>query len=182
MEQQREDRIMEERQELMVSPTSDGQPTLRIAHFLSPSLSSNDNPLHTLSPLFLSSRTSQTRNPNNPLSVSFKGWREPQKNWKDWVDHMCSLHKNVLWEKAGIYESIMGSVYSVRKDCELVIKVAEKWCPETKSFVFDFGEATITLEDMMTMGGYSVLGDSVLSPLPRGKKLFSKTYHMWKAF
>ncbi|KAF7133462.1 hypothetical protein RHSIM_Rhsim09G0021900 [Rhododendron simsii] len=78
---------------------------------------------------------------------------------------MCSLHKP-LWEKAGIYESIMGSVYSIRKDCELVIKVAEKWCPETNSFVFPFGEATVTLEDMMTLGGYSVLGDSVLTPLP----------------
>ncbi|XP_058183612.1 serine/threonine-protein phosphatase 7 long form homolog [Rhododendron vialii] len=136
-----------------------------MAHFLNPSLSSNDNPLHTPSPLSLSSNTSETQTQENPLNVSFKGWRNPQKNWKNWVDHMCSLHKSV-WEKAGIYYSIMGSVYSIKKDYELVIKFAERWCPETKSFAFDFGEATITLEDVMTLGGYSVLGDSVLTPLP----------------
>ncbi|KAI8537469.1 hypothetical protein RHMOL_Rhmol09G0025700 [Rhododendron molle] len=158
-------RIMEEREELMVSPTGDGKPTLRMAHFLNPSLSSNDNPLHTPSPLSLSSKTSETQTQENPLNVSFKGWRNPQRKWKNWVDHMCSLHKSV-WEKAGIYYSIMGSVYSIKKDYELVIKFAERWCPETKSFAFGFGEATITLEDMMTLGGYSVLGDSVLTPLP----------------
>ncbi|XP_058183609.1 serine/threonine-protein phosphatase 7 long form homolog [Rhododendron vialii] len=165
MEQQPEGRILEEREELMVSPTGDGKPILRMAHFLNPSLTSNDNPLHTLSPLSLSSKTSKTQTQKNPLNASFKGWRNPQKKWEIWVDHMCSLHKP-LWEKAGIYESIMGSVYSIRKDCELVIKVAEKWCPETNSFVFPFGEATVTLQDMMTLGGYSVLGDSVLTPLP----------------
>ncbi|KAI8537464.1 hypothetical protein RHMOL_Rhmol09G0025200 [Rhododendron molle] len=165
MEQQTADRIMEEREELMVSSTGDGNPTLRMAHFLNPSLASNDNPLHTLSPISLSSKTSKTQTQKNPPNVSFKGWRNPQKRWKIWVDHMCSLHKP-LWEKAGIYESIMGSVYSIKKDCELVIKVAEKWCPETNSFVFPFGEATVTLQDMMTLGGYSVLGDPVLTPLP----------------
>ncbi|KAF7112491.1 hypothetical protein RHSIM_RhsimUnG0223800 [Rhododendron simsii] len=170
MEESPEDRLMEEREELMVSPTGDGQPTLRMAHFLNPSLSSTEQPPLNLSPYSFSSTTSKTQTQKNPLNVSFNGWREPQKNWKSWVDHMCSLHKPV-WEKAGIYESILGSVYLIRKDCELVTKVAEKWCPDTNSFLFPFGEATVTLEDMMTLGGYSVLGDSVLTPLPPGKDL-----------
>ncbi|KAL6970728.1 hypothetical protein U1Q18_030420 [Sarracenia purpurea var. burkii] len=44
----------------------------------------------------------------------------------------------------------------------------QKWSPETRTFLFPFGEATITLEDMIVLGGYPVLGDSVLSPLDKG--------------
>lgn len=46
----------------------------------------------------------------------------------------------------------------------MVLGLAEKQCPETKSFIFSWGEATITLEDMM-ISGYSVLGSPVFSPL-----------------
>ncbi|GJR77202.1 ABC transporter I family member 10, chloroplastic, partial [Tanacetum coccineum] len=38
---------------------------------------------------------------------------------------------------------------------------AKHWCHETKTFVFKWGEVTITLEDMMVVGGFSVLGHSV---------------------
>jgi len=37
----------------------------------------------------------------------------------------------------------------------------EKWCCETNTFVFSFGEATITLEDIMVLGGYPVIGDPI---------------------
>lgn len=34
----------------------------------------------------------------------------------------------------------------------------EKWCCETNTFVFSFGEATITWEDVMVFGGYPIIG------------------------
>ncbi|KAK0599574.1 hypothetical protein LWI29_006517 [Acer saccharum] len=76
---------------------------------------------------------------------------------------MASLHEST-WKKAGIYEAILNSTYSIHRNHDLVLGLAEKWCPETKSFIFSWGEATITLEDMI-ISGYSVLGSSVFSPL-----------------
>ncbi|CAN7008425.1 unnamed protein product [Brassica oleracea var. botrytis] len=38
----------------------------------------------------------------------------------------------------------------------------KKWCPETNSFVFPWDEARITLEDVMVLLGFSVLGSPVL--------------------
>ncbi|KAI9186896.1 hypothetical protein LWI28_022032 [Acer negundo] len=76
---------------------------------------------------------------------------------------MASLHGST-WKKAGIYEAILNSTYSIQRNHDLILGLAEKWCPETKSFIFSWGEATVTLEDMI-ISGYSVLGSSVFSPL-----------------
>jgi hypothetical protein len=43
------------------------------------------------------------------------------------------------------------------KKQDLVYGVVEKWCSETNTFVFPFGEATITLEDVIVLGGYSLV-------------------------
>ncbi|XP_059669192.1 serine/threonine-protein phosphatase 7 long form homolog [Cornus florida] len=77
---------------------------------------------------------------------------------------MRSLHQSV-WKKAGIDEAIMNSTYTIIRNDKLVFGFAERWCSETNTFVFPWGETTITLEDIMILGGYSVLGDSVSSPL-----------------
>ncbi|KAJ0046041.1 hypothetical protein Pint_04182 [Pistacia integerrima] len=42
--------------------------------------------------------------------------------------------------------------------------LAEKWCPETKSVNFSWGESTITLEDLLIVG-YSALGSRVFCPV-----------------
>ena len=70
-----------------------------------------------------------------------------------------------LWKKAGIFEAIRISTFQVPKNDILLLGIFEKWNSESKSFIFPWGEATITLEDVMVLGGYSVLGSSVLSPL-----------------
>ena len=59
----------------------------------------------------------------------------------------------------------MGSKYSIPKHQDLILGLSEKWYPQTNTFIFPWGEATVALEDMMALGGYSVLGDSVLSPI-----------------
>ncbi|KAJ0100999.1 hypothetical protein Patl1_04245 [Pistacia atlantica] len=55
------------------------------------------------------------------------------------------------WEIVGIQEAILNSVYEKRND-DLVLGLAEKWCPETKSSIFSWGEATITREDLLIEG------------------------------
>ena len=143
----------------MVSPTG-GNPTLRIAHFLKPSVSSIDE----LPSPFLSAEPTISELGNLPLKVHFKSWRRMDENWKMWVASLHSKYQSI-WKESGIYEAIMCSKYSICRHQDLILGLAEKWCPKTNTFIFSWGEATVTLEDMMALGGYSVLGDSVLRPL-----------------
>ncbi|GMN51540.1 hypothetical protein TIFTF001_020695 [Ficus carica] len=155
------DSIVETRQELIVSPT---EQDLRPAHFLKPTAptASIEEPPPPFSNSFTSkSRASKPR--NSPPEVSFHGWLFPSENWKNWVEKMARKHRQT-WEKAGIYEAIMGSTNKINKYPELVLELAKTWCPQTSSFAFRFAEATITLEDIMLCGGYSVLGRPVFDP------------------
>ncbi|GMY24747.1 serine/threonine-protein phosphatase 7 long form like [Fagus crenata] len=74
---------------------------------------------------------------------------------------MAFLHQ-ATWKRAGIYEAVLNSMYQIRRDSDLLFGFAKRWCSETNTFIFPWGEATITLEDTMVLGGYSVFGDSVL--------------------
>ncbi|PWA99825.1 Aminotransferase-like mobile domain-containing protein [Artemisia annua] len=90
-----EDMIMEEREELMVSPKHHN-PTRKLAHFLKPtSLSTTIRKPISLNPHSL---------PKTPLKVSLNGFKTLQNGWKDWVNHMHALHKHT-WQKAGIYNA-----------------------------------------------------------------------------
>ncbi|KAI3768945.1 hypothetical protein L6452_00041 [Arctium lappa] len=152
-----EDTIMEEREEFMVSRNFTQlhhQPKCKLARFLKPSVTTTDvQPFFYNRPQFYSSK----------LSFNFNGWRSPPKDWKPWVDRMHSLHQST-WKRAGIYHAVLNSSYEIMKTDDSIIGLAEKWSRETNSFVFVWGEATITLEDMIVLGGYSVLGQSVLNP------------------
>ncbi|GAB2220551.1 hypothetical protein Droror1_Dr00008211 [Drosera rotundifolia] len=68
-----------------------------------------------------------------------------------------------VWRKSGILEAVMGSVVRVCRDEEVLLGVMERWCPETNTFVFPWGEATVTLEDVIVLGGYPVIGDGIWS-------------------
>ncbi|CAN7083327.1 unnamed protein product [Brassica oleracea var. botrytis] len=99
------------------------------------------------------------------LSVSFNGWRFPSENFKSWATKMSALHE-LTWKKAGIFEAVIASsTIKICKEPDLVMGVAEKWCPDTKTFLFPWGEATVTLEDVMVLLGFSVLGSPVLATL-----------------
>ncbi|XVE48941.1 hypothetical protein DITRI_Ditri01bG0042500 [Diplodiscus trichospermus] len=158
--------MVEGREELMVSPTGQNQnPCLRTAHFLKPIFKSLENPLPKLPSQCFSSLEQPSFEPKNlPLSVSFHGWRCRAKNWSTWIEKMAALHEST-WKKAGIYEAITNSTYQIKRNNDLVFGLAEKWCCETKSFIFSWGEASITLEDVMILGGFSVLGSPVFTPL-----------------
>ncbi|RYR37004.1 hypothetical protein Ahy_A09g041937 isoform A [Arachis hypogaea] len=68
-------------------------------------------------------------------AIQFKGWKNPQRKWNDWIEIMAGKY-GFMWNQT-----------------------------ETNTFVFPWGEATITLEDVMVLGGFSVLGEPVNLPL-----------------
>ncbi|XP_031260169.1 uncharacterized protein LOC116118319 [Pistacia vera] len=154
---------VEVRQALMAPPTSDGIPTMKLAHFLKPTIKSSKGPVFELPSHFLHHLPSTFEPKKWPLKVAYHGWRHPQTNWRRWVEKMASLHEST-WEKVGIREAILNSVYQIKKNDDLVLGLAERWCPETKSFILSWGEVTITLEDMM-IAGYSVLGSPIFCPV-----------------
>lgn len=166
-----DNRVMEEREEPMVSPTG-GHVCIRRAHFLIPSVTSIDGPaaapsLDSLS----SSATRLAKYKDLPFKVNYRGWKYRREKWKTWVDQMQSSHHST-WKRAGILDAIMSSTCIIHRYDDLIFGFVEKWCPTTNSFVFPWGEATITLEDMMVLGGYCVLGESVL--IPRGNEEMEK--------
>ncbi|KAJ6753588.1 PROTEIN MAIN-LIKE 2 [Salix purpurea] len=151
--------ILEERKDFMVSPFGDSKPALRKAYFLKPTATSMEEPeLPSDSISQLSPQTLQRD--NCPLKSSSMSWVHPQQDWITWVSRMQSKHQ-AAWKKSGIDQAILNSTYDIKKSIELIIGLSEKWCPNTNTFVFPWGEATITLEDVIILGGYSVLGSPV---------------------
>ncbi|KAK0593965.1 hypothetical protein LWI29_018794 [Acer saccharum] len=120
-----------EREELMISPTGDGEPTFRSAHFLQPTVTSIDGPVFEIPNDCISSVPPTFEPKNWPLEVKYNGWRQPTKDWRTWVEKMCSLHEST-WKKSGIREAIWSSTYEVHRNNDLVLGLAEKWCPDTK--------------------------------------------------
>ncbi|WZZ64322.1 hypothetical protein YC2023_075692 [Brassica napus] len=113
------------------------------------------------------------------LTVSFPGWRKANSAFKSWATKMSLLHKPT-WQKAGIFEAIMASTKGFNKDTDLVLGIAERWCPDTNSFLFPWGEATVTLEDVMVLLGFSVLGSPVFAAVDgSGEKSVRKLEKEW---
>ncbi|RHN67036.1 putative aminotransferase-like, plant mobile domain-containing protein [Medicago truncatula] len=98
-----------------------------------------------------------------PFKINFNGWHSPQEKWVKWVDELKPKYESV-WKKARIFEPIMSIKSCIIKNQDLVCGIVEKWCCETNTFVFLFGEATITLEDVIVLGGYSLFGHPVFHP------------------
>ncbi|VYS48781.1 unnamed protein product [Arabidopsis thaliana] len=131
-------------------------------HFLKPYVTSIDGAVAELPRHRLSVSSSDL---NESFSrISFNGFWSAQPNFKSWAKKMEALHEPI-WRKAGIFEAIKASMYKIRKNQSLLLALVEKWCPETKSFLFPWGEATITLEDVLVLLGFSVQGSPVFAPL-----------------
>ena len=64
----------------------------------------------------------------------------------------------------GIYGALKGSTYRVHADENLIFGLVERCSCETKNLMFPWGEVTVSLEDIMVFGGFSTLGDCVMSP------------------
>ncbi|KAG2256123.1 hypothetical protein Bca4012_093192 [Brassica carinata] len=148
--------LVEEREELMVLPSENNtRPIIKKSHLLKP---------HVTTTIDDGSEPSSPGVKSSPLCVSFSGWRLPNQKFKSWFRKMSALHKPI-WIQSGIFEAIKASTYKIRKNPSLILSLSQKWSPKTKTFVFPWGEATITLEDVTLLLGFSVLGSSVYTPL-----------------
>nr|VDD03750.1 unnamed protein product [Brassica rapa] len=146
--------LVEEREELMVLPSENNtRPIIKKSHLLKP---------HVTTTLDGSEPSPGVK--SSPLSVSFSGWRLPNQKFKSWFRKMSALHKPI-WIQSGIFQAIKASTHKIRRNPSLILSLSQKWNPETKTFVFPWGEATITLEDVTLLLGFSLLGSSVYTPL-----------------
>ncbi|KAJ1389547.1 Aminotransferase-like, plant mobile domain [Sesbania bispinosa] len=154
--------IFESRIVTMVSSVSEegakSKPTL--ARFLKPSAKSINQAVR--SPMMLSEAVSHREHPHP--EIHFKGWKNPQTKWGDWVESLTGKHA-FTWNQACICDALLSSLYEIQPNTPLILRLVEYWSPETNTFVFPWGEATITLEDVMILGGFSVLGEPVNLPL-----------------
>ncbi|KAK6946878.1 Aminotransferase-like, plant mobile domain [Dillenia turbinata] len=154
--------IYETREEKLISPKS-GKPITRIARILNPftnnvsqAVAANGGP-RSFENFPESLQQWKSR-------VSFRGRKNPPRKWKEWVDQLAEKY-SLLWYQLGICDAILSSMYEVFPNRELVLGLSEFWCEETNTFVFSWGEATVTLEDVMILGGLPVVGESAMSPL-----------------
>ncbi|KAK7266476.1 hypothetical protein RIF29_19120 [Crotalaria pallida] len=163
------DTIIEVKKELMVSSSTGGNPTCRTAYFLKPcikdSSSSSSSSFSDDIPHAMLPRTSLSSfHAKQPLEVRYNGWLHPHEEWKKWVQQMQPKYE-YLWIKAGINQAIQASTCHIHRNDELILGLAQRWCSKTNTFIFPWGEATITLEDINLCGGYSILGDPFFRPL-----------------
>ncbi|KAL7217009.1 hypothetical protein ACSBR1_028851 [Camellia fascicularis] len=164
-EEEQQTLIYESRKTKVVSP-KDGdssKSTMRIARFLKPCAKQINQAIPVPNTPLLS-EIFPHRLQQWPSKILFRAWKQPQRRWKEWVETLAEKH-GAIWNQTGICDAIMSSIYEVRCNSDLVLGLCEFWCSETNSFVFPWGESTITLEDLMVLGGYPVLGEPVTSPL-----------------
>lgn len=157
--------IFESRNATMLCSKKGEKPKLRIARFLKPCARSINQTSRF--PLVSDQTRSQKgqEGHSNP-KVLFKGWKKPQRKWGDWFESLTGKHA-FTWQKAGICDALLSSLYEIRRNQSLILELVKYWCPQTNTFVFPWGEATITLEDVMILGGFSVLGEPVTLPLSK---------------
>ncbi|CAH2034853.1 unnamed protein product [Thlaspi arvense] len=162
---QEEEHIVQVREALMC-PDGEKFEGLRTARFLNYTTTSIDDDVFEL-PLDAFAYRPEAIDPANwSAKISFPGWGSPSVNWIEWVNAMEERHAPV-WRKSGVHDAIMSSRYQIKKQDDLVMALVEKWCIETNTFIFSWGEATVTLEDMFVLGGFSVIGNNAMSPVKR---------------
>ena len=157
-----EETLVEEREAEMVAFLGSKQPIIRKGWFLKPISNSSKNCLFPQ----ISSHFKTWKTPK----CSFKGWVCSLKHWDQWVEKLRPIYKD-LWKKVAIFEAITASTFKFGRDPSSLWGVARFWCEETNTFLFPWAEATVTLEDVMILGGFSVLGEPVRVSKPLDAEL-----------
>ncbi|XP_071680826.1 uncharacterized protein [Lolium perenne] len=162
---EQEQRLVQESAVPVISSGGDPScPAVRLAHFLHPRAGGAHRPALPSPP--------RDTGPvlGDGLQVEFKGWAEPPILWKRWVDKLRPRYE-LQWRTVGILDAILATTYRVRRDDGAMLQLAAIWSAETNTFLFPWGEATVTLEDVSVLGGLPLLGRAVRAPLegvPRG--------------
>ncbi|CAD5163703.1 unnamed protein product [Musa acuminata subsp. malaccensis] len=164
MDEQQEEEIflVVEREAEMVSSSDPLIPIKRVAWFLD----ANPVPVEELPRYPFAPMMHVNASPVHlrESKVLFRGWGSPLRKWGEWVDKLRPIYGD-LWNKSGILDAIGVSTYKIKKDYASVLGLAGVWCGETNTFLFPWGEATVTLEDTMVLGGFPVLGEPVRGSL-----------------
>ncbi|KAL9233197.1 hypothetical protein vseg_008224 [Gypsophila vaccaria] len=150
-----------EKQELMVSPPTTHNkknPKLKNSQFINPNFPNQFPQNPQLNPQTLDTKTLK----NLAKSINFKGIKSPNDAWRTWVHDLRKTHE-IIWKKVGIFDAIKASTYIIKKDDEFIVNLGNFWCVDTSTFIFPWGECSFTLEDVVVLGGFSVLGDSVIN-------------------
>uniref|UniRef100_A0ACD5XY85 Uncharacterized protein n=1 Tax=Avena sativa TaxID=4498 RepID=A0ACD5XY85_AVESA len=147
-------------QESTTHIVSGGDPSrwiTRAAHFLLPR---GDGTCHPALPL----PPSRDAGPvlADELQMELSGWPGTSKQWRRWVVKLLPRHE-LLWREVGILGAVVATTGWVRRDEGLLLQLAPFWSGDTSTFVFPWGEATVTLEDVAVLGGLPLLGHSVAS-------------------
>uniref|UniRef100_A0A0D9XY95 Aminotransferase-like plant mobile domain-containing protein n=1 Tax=Leersia perrieri TaxID=77586 RepID=A0A0D9XY95_9ORYZ len=93
------------------------------------------------------------------VRVDFRGWPSTPRMWGRWVEKLRPRHEQA-WRDLGILDGILATVDCgrVRRDERLLLLLAGFWSAAKGSFVFPWGEATVTLEDVAVLAGLPVVG------------------------
>ncbi|XP_066384865.1 serine/threonine-protein phosphatase 7 long form homolog [Miscanthus floridulus] len=98
------------------------------------------------------------------IQAKFEGWADSTDLWKQWVAKLRPLHEP-LWRELGVLEGILATTHRVRRESEgALLQLVPFWSPPTNTFVFPWGEATVTLEDIVALAGLPILGFPVREP------------------
>ncbi|XP_037438447.1 uncharacterized protein LOC119306286 [Triticum dicoccoides] len=151
--------LVQESTTAIVSGADPSRPTARSAHFLLPRaggarLPALPSPPRNAGPVL-----------GDQLPVDWTAWPGSSKLWRRWVARLRPRHER-LWRKLGILDAVLATTGWVRRDEGLLLQLAGFWSGETNTFLFPWGEATVTLEDMAVLGGLPLLGRPVWSRLP----------------
>ncbi|KMS98431.1 hypothetical protein BVRB_4g091290 [Beta vulgaris subsp. vulgaris] len=155
--------MYESRTTEIINP-KDGNPTIRKARFLKPNARNINNMSEFPKTTLISDIFTHRNLQKWPLNVHFTGWKEPRKNWTKWFNSLVTNHATT-WYHSGIIDGIQASCHKIPCNKDLILGVCEFWCPKTNSFIFPWGEATITLEDVMILGGLPVIGECLNKPI-----------------
>ncbi|KAM0845460.1 hypothetical protein ACQ4PT_056363 [Festuca glaucescens] len=150
-----EEVLVEESTTQIISGGDPSRPVARSAHFLLPRGDSAHPPALPLPP-------SPDAGPvlADELQVELSGWPGTSKQWRRWVAKLRPRHE-LLWREVGILAAVLATTSWVRRDEGLLLQLAPFWSGDTSTFVFPWGEATVTLEDVAVLGGLPLLGHSV---------------------
>ncbi|CAN6323443.1 unnamed protein product [Urochloa humidicola] len=94
----------------------------------------------------------------------FRGWPGCSKVWRRWVAKLRRRHE-ALWRDLGILDAILAATYRVRRDEGALLQLAAFWSAATSTFVFPWGEATVTLQDVAALAGLPLAGGPVRAPV-----------------
>lgn len=113
------DSLVEEREELMVPPCG-GKPLYRNTHFLKPIFTQDQLHVSPSPTALLASKPTFRK-----LEKCTLQWGFPLEKWCSWVQSLKPKYQEI-WKKAGIYEAILASTYTVPKDKKLIVCLAER--------------------------------------------------------